>query len=227
MRQMKIQVLYFAIFRDRLRMDEETVELPTGATVAGALDVLGQRHEVIGRLRGRFQTAVNQEMVGHEQALSDGDELALIPPVAGGSDAAPTRHVRIVDTAPSVDRCIEAVTAPSMGGIVTFTGVVRDENDGHKVVRLEYEAYAAMAEKVMRGLCDQIEGEIPGSRVAVEHRVGVLGIGDIAVVIAAAAAHRAEAFQACRAMIDRLKEHVPIWKKEISPAGEEWIGLGP
>jgi molybdopterin synthase catalytic subunit len=220
---MRIQVLYFAVFRERLRTDEEWLELPAGATVGAALAALGERHEVIGKLAGRFQTAVNQAMAPSDTVLAEGDELALIPPVAGGSG----RHVRVVDTPLSLDRCIAAITGPDVGGITTFTGLVRRTNLGRDVERLEYEAYAAMAEKVMSELCDAIEAEVPGARLAVEHRVGVLGIGDLAVVIAAGAPHRAEAFTACRALIDRLKEHVPIWKKEVGPDGAEWIGLGP
>jgi molybdopterin synthase catalytic subunit len=114
-----------------------------------------------------------------------------------------------------------------MGGIVTFTGMVRRHSRGITVDHLEYEAYGPMAVRVMTQLCDEIEAEIAGVRLAVEHRVGRLAIGDIAVVIAAAAPHRAEAFAACRAMIDRLKDRVPIWKKEVGDDGAEWIGLGP
>jgi MoaE-MoaD fusion protein len=98
---------------------------------------------------------------------------------------------------------------------------------GTTIDHLEYEAYAPMAVKVMTELCDEIEAEVSGARLAVEHRVGNLAIGEIAVVIAAAAPHRAEAFAACRAMIDRLKDRVPIWKKEIGTGGESWVGLGP
>jgi molybdopterin synthase catalytic subunit len=127
----------------------------------------------------------------------------------------------------SLDRCIAAVSGPGMGGIVTFTGMVRLHSRGTTIDHLEYEAYAPMAVKVMTELCVEIETEIAGVRLAVEHRVGSLAIGDIAVVIAAAAPHRAEAFTACRAMIDRLKDRVPIWKKEISVDGAEWVGLGP
>jgi molybdopterin synthase catalytic subunit len=95
------------------------------------------------------------------------------------------------------------------------------------VERLEYEAYGEMAEKVFRTLCDEIEAEVPGARLALEHRVGALAVGDTAVVIAAAAPHRAQAFTACRALIDRLKQRAPIWKKEIGPDGAEWVGVGP
>lgn len=221
---MEIQVLYFAVFRERLGRDEESLELAAGSTVSQALDALGERHEAIAGLRGRFQTAVNQTMVGGEHALCDGDELALIPPVAGGSDG---RHIRVLDEPLSLDRCVRAVSGAGMGGIVCFVGMVREQSRGVTVVRLEYEAYAAMAEKVFHEIADELVTEVPGVALAVEHRTGTLAIGDWAVVIAAAAPHRAEAFTACRAMIDRLKDRAPIWKKEFDAAGGEWVGLGP
>jgi molybdopterin synthase catalytic subunit len=142
--------------------------------------------------------------------------------VAGGA-----RHVALRDDALSLDRCVAAVSGPGKGGIVTFTGAVRRDSRGTTIDHLEYEAYAPMAVRVMTALCDEIEREIAGVELAVEHRVGRLAIGDVAVVIAAAAPHRAEAFAACRAMIDRLKDRVPIWKKEIGENGAEWVGLGP
>jgi len=221
---MHIQILYFAIFRDRIGAEGETLDMPEGATVADALEFLSNKHSSITAMRGRFRTAQNQEMVSEDSLLHDGDELALIPPVAGGSDA---RYARILSTPLSLDRVVAEVSSDGMGGIVTFVGQVRDHNEGHEVVRLEYEAYEDMANKVMSRLCDEIESEISGCRLAVEHRVGVLAIGDAAVAIAAAAPHRAQAFDACRRLIDRLKEHVPIWKKEVSPSGEEWLGSGP
>ncbi len=137
------------------------------------------------------------------------------------------RHVALLAEPLSVDRCIAAVRGPEIGGIATFVGTVRRHNRGATIERLEYEAYAAMATQVMTELCAEVEAEIPDCQVAVEHRVGTLAIGDIAVIVAAGAPHRAEAFAACRALIDRLKERVPIWKKELSDTGEEWIGLGP
>jgi molybdopterin synthase catalytic subunit len=114
-----------------------------------------------------------------------------------------------------------------MGGVVTFTGMVRLHSHGATIDHLEYEAYAPMAIRELGRLCDQIEAEVAGVRLAVEHRVGTLAVGDIAVAIAAAAPHRAEAFTACRLLIDRIKESVPIWKKEVGTNGETWVGLGP
>ena len=220
---MRITVLYFAVFRERLNRDDEPLELAAGSCVRDAIETLAGRHPAIAALRGKFRVAVNEEFADDDRALLDGDEVALIPPVAGGSD----RHVRLLDEPLSVDRCVAAVSGPGMGGVVTFTGMVRDHSRGVVVVRLEYEAYAPMACREMTRLCVEIEAEVAGARLAVEHRVGKLAVGDLAVVIAAAAPHRAEAFTACRAMIDRLKDRVPIWKKEIGEDGAEWVGLGP
>jgi molybdopterin synthase catalytic subunit len=227
---MHIRVLYFAVFREKLGRDEEAIEIADGATVADAIAALAARHPPIATLRGKFRVAVNQDFIDDDRhTLASGDELALIPPVAGGADvdAPPPRHVQLLATPLSLDRCIAAVGGAGMGGIVTFTGMVRRHSRGTTVDHLEYEAYGQMAVREMTRLCDEIEAEIAGVRLAVEHRTGRLEIGELAVVIAAAAPHRAEAFTACRAMIDRLKERVPIWKKEIGDDGAEWIGLGP
>jgi molybdopterin synthase catalytic subunit len=221
----RVSVLFFAVFRERVGRDAEPLDLDTGATVGDAVTALADRHHAIAQLRGRFRVAVNHDFVDDAHALRDGDELALIPPVAGGSAAG--RHVVLTDQTLSLDRCLAAVRGPGMGGIVTFTGMVRRHSRGTTIDHLEYEAYGPMAVKVMQTLCDEIEREIAGACLAVEHRTGRLEIGDVAVVIAAAAAHRAEAFAACRAMIDRLKQCVPIWKKEIGTDGDEWVGLGP
>jgi molybdopterin synthase catalytic subunit len=221
---MKLRVLYFAVFREKIGRDDDVLALADGATVADAITALAARHPAIARLAGRFRVAVNEEFSPDDRALADGDELALIPPVAGGSDG---RHAQLLATPLSLDRCVAAVAGPGMGGVVTFTGMVRRHSRGVTVEHLEYEAYGTMAVREMTRLCDELEAELPGVRLAVEHRTGRLEIGELAVVIAAAAPHRAEAFTACRAMIDRLKERVPIWKKEIGDDGAEWIGLGP
>jgi molybdopterin synthase catalytic subunit len=220
----RVNVRYFAVVRERLGLEAETIEVPHASTVAIALDTLARRYDAIGQLRKHLRVAVNQEMVPLDHPLSEGDEVALIPPVAGGVE----RLARVIeDRAPSVDAVIAAVRGPEMGGIVAFVGLVRRHSQGREVARLEYEAYAEMAEKVFRELCAEIEGELPGVRLAVEHRVGMLAIGDVAVAIAAAAPHRGEAFRACQAMIDRLKERAPIWKRETGPDGTEWVGMGP
>lgn len=124
----------------------------------------------------------------------------------------------------SVDEVTAKVALPSAGGIDVFIGAVRDENDGRPVVRLEYEAYPSMARAEMERIAKEIEAEIPGVTVAAAHRIGSLGVGDMAVVCAASAKHRGEAFQACKMLIDRIKHRVPIWKREHGPDGAYWVG---
>jgi molybdopterin synthase catalytic subunit len=124
----------------------------------------------------------------------------------------------------SVDECVLNVTRPGAGGISVFIGVVRDESDGRIVTRLEYSAYESMAKKEMERIAEEIEKEIDGARVCAIHRVGSLVVGDAAIVCAASAPHRGEAFKACRLLIDRIKERVPIWKREWGPHGAAWVG---
>jgi molybdopterin synthase catalytic subunit len=124
----------------------------------------------------------------------------------------------------SVDAVVGAVRHAGAGAVVTFLGAVRDENDGHAVTRLEYEAYASMALAEMRRIQEELERELPGVRLGVHHRIGSLGVGELAVVCAASAPHRGEAFVACRALIDRVKARVPIWKREHGPNGPYWVG---
>jgi molybdopterin synthase catalytic subunit len=124
----------------------------------------------------------------------------------------------------TVDEVVAAVAHPGAGGIDVFVGMVRDASEGKTVTRLDYEAYATMAEAEMKRIAEEIEREIAGSRVAVVHRIGSLGVGEAAVICAASAPHRAEAFIACRALIDRIKARVPIWKREHGPDGSAWVG---
>ena len=135
-----------------------------------------------------------------------------------------TRLLALRENALSVDEAIAAVSRASAGGIAVFLGTVRDHNEGQAVTELEYEAYTAMAEKELVAIADEIEREIAGVAVAVLHRVGRLQVGDLAVVCAAGAPHREEAFRACRELIERIKTRVPIWKREHGPAGTHWVG---
>ena len=139
-----------------------------------------------------------------------------------GPDA--PERVFLGEGALSLDRVLAAVSHPGAGAIATFVGTVRDTNDGFAVTLLEYEAYASLAVAEMTRICDELERELAGVRVAVHHRVGALELGDTAVLCAASAPHRHEAFVACRRLIDRVKERVPIWKREYGPDGPRWIG---
>jgi molybdopterin synthase catalytic subunit len=124
----------------------------------------------------------------------------------------------------SVDEAMGHVKHSGAGAVCLFVGTVRDHNEGRRVVRLEYEAYPSMAEEEMRRITLEIAGEIPEVRLAIAHRTGSLDVGDVAVVCAASAPHRDEAYRACRALIDRVKSRVPIWKREHGPEGAYWVG---
>jgi molybdopterin synthase catalytic subunit len=135
-----------------------------------------------------------------------------------------TRLLAVRDAALSLDECFAAVSRPESGGVVLFIGTVRNHNQGESVSVLEYQAYASMAEKELAVIADEIERELPGTRLACLHRVGSLRVGDAAVICAASAAHRGDAFAACQQLIDRLKTRVPIWKREHGDSGPHWLG---
>ncbi|MCA9656729.1 MAG: molybdenum cofactor biosynthesis protein MoaE [Myxococcales bacterium] len=152
------------------------------------------------------------------------------PPNEPSDEDRPEPYCRLYDSPLSLQEVIDQVSGPDhpgQGAVATFTGIVRDHNLGKAVTRLEYQAYPKMVLSTLGKIIRGIEADIPGARVAITHREGVLGVGDLAVVIAASAPHRAEAFEACRRAIEELKREVPIWKKEVSPEGEEWLGMRP
>jgi molybdopterin converting factor subunit 1 len=216
-------VLYFAAARERAgTAAEQLLTLPAPGTVRALLESLGERHPELRPLFPHLRVAVNQAFAQLEDVIPDGAEVALIPPVAGGAGL-----FRVVDRPPTLEEVVAAVKDAARGGLVTFTGVVRGETRGRQVVRLSYEAYAAMAERVLADIGREAETRWPGTQLAIVHRVGVLVPGDVAVTIAAAAPHRAEAFEACRFAIEKLKQDAPIWKRETYADGESWVGLGP
>jgi len=219
---MRVQVRYFAVVSERLGRAEDSLEIPDGSTAGTLLARLADANPALGPVLAYLRVAVNQEIVMAEHALREGDEVALIPPVAGGSDC-----LRLSDTPIDASEAVRAVSGDGVGGITTFFGVVRRQSAGRNVLRLHYEAYREMAEAEFRRIAEQASHSWPGVRVAILHRVGTLQVGETAVVVAASAPHRAEAFLACRFAIDALKERAPIWKKEVSDDGEVWIGLGP
>ncbi|XHF15099.1 molybdenum cofactor biosynthesis protein MoaE [Archangium gephyra] len=134
---------------------------------------------------------------------------------------------RVVDRPLRLEEVVEAVSGEAYGGLVTFSGSVRNQTRGRRVLRLAYEAYPPMAEKKLAEIGAEVAGKFNGTRLAIVHRVGTLTPGELAVVIAAAAPHRKEAFLGCEHAIERLKQDVPIWKKEFFEDGEVWVGLGP
>lgn len=218
---MPVHVLYFAGARDAAGTARETLATRF-ATVGELRRALAEAHPRLGPVLARSRIAVDQEFAGDGDPLRDGAEVAVVPPVAGGGP----RRFAVVDRPLALAEVLDAVAGPGLGGVVTFTGIVRNETGGRRVQRLEYEAYVPMAEKKLAEIGAALAAE-HGAEVAVVHRVGVLLPGDAAVVIACAAPHRTAAFRACEACIERLKKDVPIWKREVFEDGSQWVGLGP
>jgi molybdopterin converting factor subunit 1 len=220
-----LTVKLFGSLREEAGAKELEIELPDGSRVDDLRELLADRYPILERLGERIRASVNLEMAEPGQALADGDEVAFLPPVAGGSGAADARpRMCTISDVPLVEpEVVARVAGSDAGGIVTFVGNVRDHARGRSIQYLEYEAYPEMAEREMQKIADEASRRWPGTRVAIAHRTGHLEIGDAAVVIVAASPHRAEAFEACRYAIDTLKQTVPIWKKEVATDGEYWV----
>jgi molybdopterin synthase catalytic subunit len=217
---MALTVLYFAAAREAAGVDREVVDLAP-PTVAALREALAARHPALGRVLPRCRIAVDQEFARDGDAVPPGAEVAVIPPVSGGAGL-----FRVVDRPLALAEVVSAVAGPGEGAVVTFTGDVRGETRGRRVVRLEYEAHAAMAERTLARIGEEV-GREHGARLAIVHRTGTLRPGEAAVVIAAAAPHRAPAFRACEAALERLKRDAPIWKREVFEDGSAWVGMGP
>lgn len=202
----------FAGLRERAGYSER--ELAGVARVADVWPALGLGDEPDGLLY-----AVNREYADAGRELADGDEVALIPPVSGGS-------FRVTEEPLSLDAVVGEVEDESAGAVATFLGTVRRESRGRTVLYLEYEAYAEMAEGVMAQIAADLEQRYDLWAVAIHHRVGRVEIGEASVAIAVSAPHREDALAACKEAIDTLKQTVPLWKKEVYEDGEEWLGRG-
>ncbi|MDJ0788268.1 MAG: molybdenum cofactor biosynthesis protein MoaE [Myxococcota bacterium] len=218
---MQIAVRLFGPVREATGAKELAVSLPEGATVADLRALLSRDHAIFAELGDRMRASVNLEVASEGTGLSDGDEVAFLPPVSGGQGEAP--RCWISDRPLDVAAVLARVNGPDAGGIVTFLGAVRDHARGQEIEHLEYEAYPEMAVREMERIVDEAAERWSGTRVAVAHRIGHLDIGELAVVVVAASPHRAEAFEAARYTIDTLKERVPIWKKEVATDGAYWV----
>jgi molybdopterin synthase catalytic subunit len=212
----------FAGLREAAGRKELALELSEGASLAAALERVAGEVPVVERYRGRLVVSVNERPAAPDTVLGDGDEIALLPPMSGGSD-----RVRLQASPLSLDALLALVRGPDCGGEVTFTGVVRDHSRGERIRHLEYEAYEPMALRELQAIEAQVAARWPGVRIAIAHRIGHLEIGEAAVMIAAVAPHRAQAFEACRFAIDTLKATVPIWKKEFGESGACWVEENP
>jgi molybdopterin converting factor subunit 1 len=215
---MRVTVRLFGSLREAAGTRALELELPEGAKVEDLREALAARLPAAARLGPRVAVALNQEVAPAGTPLHEGDEVALLPPVSGGAG-----RCSLSESALDVDAVVARVAGPDAGGIVSFIGRVRNHARGREIERLEYEAYPGMAERELEKIAAEAGERWPGVRVAAAHRTGVLGIGEIAVVVVAAAVHRDEAFEACRFTIDALKQRVPIWKKEVATDGAYWV----
>jgi molybdopterin converting factor subunit 1 len=217
-----VRARLFARLREQAGTDTEMLELPATSTLTDVYEALRRRHPKLESDRNAVRAALNLEFKEWSAQVADGDEVAFIPPVSGGAHSV---GVLFELTADPLDarRLEAAVSHKGAGAICTFTGVVRDRSRGRSVTHLEYEAYAEMATSQMRRIGEEIAERWPDARVAMAHRTGRLEIGEASVVVAVSCPHRAEAIAACKWGIDRLKESVPIWKKEHAADGTYWI----
>jgi len=209
----------FASVRDILGQREIVLDLPAGTTAAGLIDRLILDYPRLAGLAPSLLLAVNQEYADKSRILAEGDEVALIPPVSGGVDV-----YEITEAPLSLDGLAEEVGQNTSGAVASFLGIVREFARGRQVDYLEYDAYPEMATAKMRQIGEEIRQRWPIDRIAIVHRIGRLSIGEASVAIAVSSPHRREALQACAYAIERLKETVPIWKKEVWSDGAEWIG---
>lgn len=215
---MKVKLRLFALYRELLGKSEMTLELPAGADAA-ALRQFVERDSP--RLQGHdIVIAVNGLFADPDHKLADGDEVALLPPFSGGSAS---DRIELTHKPISPEAVTAKVLKDKHGAVVTFLGTVRNLSEGRAVRYLEYEAYPEMAINMLKGLVDEVRQKWGIEDVAITHRLGRMDIGDVSVVIAVASPHRKEAFEACQYAIGRLKETVPIWKKEFFVDGERWV----
>jgi len=228
---MRVRVLVFGVLKDLISQPSGELDLPDGATVAVLLDHYRHRATGNGSIWSSLAVAVNREYVTAAHPLSDGDEVALLPPVSGGAPdplaEGPGPHVSIVHQRIDAHTIVTSLERPEDGALVIFDGMVRNNSRGRRTLYLVYEAYEEMALAQIRVLAFKALADFPIRDVAIVHRLGRLEVGETSVLIAVASAHRAAAFDACRWLIDTLKKTVPIWKKEHFEDGAVWADGEP
>jgi len=226
---MRVRVLFFGMLKDLVERGHEDLSLPETATLQDVLGHYGGRFPRLSAMYSSIAMSINQEYAGPDSRLKDGDEVALLPPVSGGSQAAPSagRFAAIVRHAIDTEALVSKLKHSCDGAVVVFEGIVRDNTRGRRTLFLDYEAYEEMALKQMEALAEQARAQFSVREVALVHRIGRLEIGETSVAIAVASAHRGAAFEACRWVIDTLKRTVPIWKKEYFEDGAVWADGEP
>ncbi len=226
-----VTVLFFATLRDRAGVRQVGLKLAEGMTVADFKRRLAADFPGLAQAMGTVLVSVNREFAFDEEVIPGGAEIAVFPPVSGGSQPAFPTIFTITEAELDLDDLLARITLPSTGAACFFTGMVRGvtrRDDPHETVYLEYEAYKPMAEAKMRQVAEEIRARWPTVEgIAIVQRIGRLDPGTPTVLIACSAAHRdTGVFEAARYGIDRLKEIVPVWKKEVGPGGETWVEGG-
>jgi len=231
---MRVGVLFFGVLKDLAGKSSEPLDLPDGAMVRDVLEHYASQLPVLKESLAALAVAVNQQYAGGETKLKSGDEVALLPPVSGGSGEAEGqpaggggRYASIVRNPIDTAGVLARIKQGEDGAAVVFEGIVRNQTRGRKTLYLDYEAYEEMAVQQLEGLADQALKEFKIRDLALVHRLGRLQIGETSVLIVVASAHRAAAFEACRWLIDTLKRTVPIWKKEYFEDGAVWADGEP
>lgn len=220
-----IKVRFFAVIKERLGKEDISLDLSKGS-VAEIIRAIGEEFPNIESVLKSFNAmiAVNHEMADMDTIVKDGDEVAFIPPFSGGEGM-----VRIQEGDFSLDEEIERVKKSSkrIGGIAVFLGTARDFSKGKDIRALSFEHYPVMAERKLNEIRERAIKEFGAIEVSIVHKTGKITIGGNIVLIVAAAEHRKEAFKACEFAIDELKKITPIWKKETTTSGEEWVEQHP
>jgi molybdopterin converting factor subunit 1 len=216
----RIRVLFFGVLRDVTGFAEDSIEVPEGGRAASVFEHYSSKFPRLGEMSKSIVLAVNQKFCAPSATLADGDELAMLPPVSGGSDDHIFALTRERIDAAALGR---KVLRGEDGALVTFEGVTRNNTKGRATRYLEYECYEAMALKTMAEIGEEIARSFEITRVAMVHRLGRVEIGETSVVVIATAPHRRPAFEAALEGINRLKRLVPVWKKEYFVDGEVWV----
>src|SRR6266567_6163611 len=219
---MQVRVLFFGVLKDLTGRGSDLLTLPDQAKAGDVLDHYEQRVSALKGMLGSIAISVNQEYAGADAKLHSGDEVALLPPVSGGSPSA-----KIIREAIDTATVLAQIKRPDDGAAVVFEGVVRNHSRGRRTLYLEYEAYEEMARRQMESLTEQALARFQIRDVAMVHRLGRLEIGETSVLIVVVSAHRAAAFESCRWLIDTIKRTIPIWKKEHFEDGAVWADGEP
>lgn len=231
---LKLTIKLFAGLADMMQTSEINIDLiPSSATIQQIKQMITERYPHCASIIAQSFVAKNQVYAHPEETVTEDDEIALIPPVSGGETVKQhTQHPTMYVISPEIIDIQEVSTKvmnPNHGAAILFIGTTREMTNGQRTILLEYDAYVPMAIRTLEQIGNELNEQWPGTRCAITHRIGSVGIGETSVVIAVSSPHRAKAYEASRYAIERLKQIVPIWKKEIWEDGSEWKGhqLGP